>query len=144
MFVSSYNTYIGTNANEKINKPNFDSQKTQNKSFANSLQSSSILVAYDSKNIPINYISNYKSFYNKQKLQDNQEKTKDELEFKKISDFKNAKISYENNSNLFSFMRVPKSSINQTPKINQVNILNVRHTMVNTYLANDKYYQISA
>ena len=148
MFVSSYSTYINTN--DKLSKPKIDIQKVQEKSFNNILSKSTTLVAYDTKNLPINYISNYKSFSNKQKLLDNQTKNKNTVKFKKINDFKkinnikNAKDSYKSNSHMFSLVSIPKTTINQTPKINNFNLLNMKHKMVNTYIENDKYYQITA
>lgn len=144
MFVSAYSTYVSTNTNDKLNKPKFDEQKVQDKPFSKILVSAPALLAYDTKNIPINYISNYKSFNNKQKLLDSEIKSKDEVKFKKMSDVKNAKTSYESNSHMFSLMSVPKAPINQTTRINEVNLDNMKHKMVNTYLENDKYYQLTA
>lgn len=144
MFVSAYSTYVSTNTNDKLNKPKFDEQKVQDKPFSKILVSAPALLAYDTKNIPINYISNYKSFNNKQKLLDSEIKSKDEVKFKKMSDVKNAKTSYESNSHMFSLMSVPKAPINKTTRINEVNLDNMKHKMVNTYLENDKYYQLTA
>ena len=144
MFVSAYSTYVSTNTNDKLNKPKFDEQKVQDKPFSKILVSAPALLAYDTKNIPINYISNYKSFNNKQKLLDSEIKSKDEVKFKKMSDVKNAKTSYESNSHMFSLMSVPKEPINNIPRINEVNLDNMKHKMVNTYLENDKYYQLTA
>jgi len=144
MFVSSYSTYINTNTNDKLNKSRFDTQKTDEKSFSKLLTKTSTLLAYDTKNIPINYISNYKSFSNKQKLLDADVKTKDEVKFKNMSAVKNAKVSYETNSHMFSLVSLPKTPLNQIAKISEANLGNMKHKMVNTYLENDKYYQITA
>jgi len=144
MFVSSYSTYVSANTNDKLNKPKINTQKFQEKSFSNILSKSATLVAYDTKNIPINYISNYKSFNNKQKLLDKQVKSKDEVKFKKISDINNAKDSYESNSFMFSLVSIPKTPVNQVSKVNDFNLQNMKHKMVNTYIENDKYYQITA
>lgn len=152
MFVSSYNTYIATNTNDKPSKSRVVQEKSDDKSFAKTLtKTAPILQAYDNKNIPINYISNYKSFANQQKLQE-QVKTKDEIKFQRISAMKTAKVSYESNSKMFSLVSLPKTPINQTLKINdnlsqnikELKEKNARYKMVNTYLANDKYYQITA
>jgi len=144
MFVSAYSTYVSTNADKLNNKPKVDTQKIDGKSFTNLLAKSPTLLAYDTKNIPINYISNYKSFANKQKLLDTETKSKDEVKFKKMNDVVKAKDSYESNTYMFSLISIPKTPLNQVSKINDVNLENVKHKMVNTYLANDKYYQITA
>jgi len=151
MFVSSYSTYISTTVNDKTNKPKVDTQKTESKPFGSILSKDKPLQAYDNKHIPINYISNYKSFSNQQKLQE-QVKSKDEVKFKKISNIKNAKTAYESNSTIFSLMSIPKVSLSHlstTSNMYDKNAQeakenNMRHKMVNTYLANDKYYQITA
>ncbi|RLA77710.1 MAG: hypothetical protein DRG78_16760 [Epsilonproteobacteria bacterium] len=151
MFVSSYSTYINTSNPDRITKSQTDSKKSEIKSFQSVLTKSTPLHAYNSKNIPIDYISNYKSFNNQQKLQD-QVKSKDEVKFKKISDIKNAKVAYTDNSKMFSLLKVPEISLNQTPQINKnlpQNIQdlkenNLRYKMVNTYMSNDRYYQITA
>jgi len=144
MFVSSYSTYISHNTNDRLNQPRVDEQKKQDKSFVKTLINTPILLAYDTKNIPINYISNYKSFANKQKLLDTETKSKDEDKFKKMNDKINAKDSYKSNSFMFSLVSIPKTPVNNVPKINEINIENIRHKMVNTYLENDKYYQVTA
>ena len=144
MFVSSYSTYISHNTNDRLNQPRVDEQKKQDKSFVKTLINTPILLAYDTKNIPINYISNYKSFANKQKLLDTETKSKDEDKFKKMNDKINAKDSYKSNSFMFSLVSIPKTPVNNVPKINEINIKNVRYKMVNTYLENDKYYQVTA
>ncbi len=150
MFVSSYSTYISTTVNDKINKPKLDAQKTESKPFDSILSKDKPLQAYDNKNIPINYISNYKSFSNQQKLQE-QVKSKDEVKFKKISDIKNAKSAYESNSSIFSLMSIPKTSLSQLSTTSnmydkntqELKENNLKYKMVNTYLSNDKYYQIT-
>jgi len=151
MFVSSYSTYISANTNDKITKPKFEQKKDEANAFNSILKKGSPLQAYSPKNMPIDYISNYKSLNNQQKLQE-QVKSKDEIKFKKINDTKNAKVAYESNTSMFSLMRIPSSSLDLTPQISSnypqniqdVKEDNLRYKMVNTYLANDKYYQITA
>ena len=152
MFVSAYSTYVSTNTDKLNNKSKVDAQKIDTKSFSKLLSKSPTLLAYDTKNIPINYISNYKSFANKQKLLGTETKSKDEDKFKKMSDKTNAKTSYETNSHMFSLVSIPKKPINQIAKtsenypqnIQDIKEQNTRHKMVNTYLSNDKYYQVTA
>jgi len=152
MFVSTYSTYVSTNTNDKLNKARLNTQKTVDKSFAKALVNVPTIQAYDTKNIPINYISNYKSFNNKQKLQNSELKSKNEVKFKKMNDVINAKDSYKSNSHMFSLVSLPKIPLNQIAKISEnypqsiqdIKEQNTRYKMVNTYLENDKYYQVTA
>jgi len=151
MFVSSYSTYISTNTNDKTSKPRLEQEKNGANSFSSTLKKDNSLQVYNPKSMPIDYISNYKSLNNQQKLQE-QEKNKDEVKFKKINHMKNAKIAYESNMSMFSLIQIPSVSLDNTPKssdifnqnIQDIKEDNLRHKMVNTYLENDKYYQITA
>jgi len=151
MFVSSYSTYINTNTSEKTDKLRVENKKDESKSFGPEVSKNSPLEAYSAKNLPIDYVSNYKSFNNQQKLQE-QVKSQDELKSKKTTAMKNAKIAYEDNSKIFSLLKKPTTTLNQTKRIDkklplniqEIKESNLRHTMVNTYLENDKYYQITA
>ena len=151
MFVSSYSTYIGANNSQKFDKDRVNKSSTSTKTFDSTLAKSVILEAKDTKDLSIDYISNYKSFNNKQKLglslnnNDTQVYTKTKAK-------QSAQIAYTENSKLFSFLIKPSISLNQTPRtdkslaqnIQDIQENNKRNEMVNTYLANDKYYQITA
>jgi len=151
MFVSSYSTYINTNSSERTTKDRFEKSKEPASSFESKLSQSSVLESKNAKDLPINYISNYKAFSNKQKLQDQFQNT-NKIKYTQINSVNNAKIAYADNSKIFSFFLEPKATQNQTPKVdkklpNDMQKLqehNMRHTMVNTYQENDKYYQITA
>ncbi len=151
MFVSSYSTYVSTNNSQRVDKQRAGNSKTQGKSFESQLSQSSVLKSKNIQNLPINYISNYKAFSNKQKLQEGFENST-KNEYNKSKAINSAKTAYDDNSKIFSFLIEPKATQSQTPKVNEklpseLQILqeqNMRHTMVNTYLANDKYYQITA
>lgn len=146
MFVSSYSTYIDTTANKKVENKKSDVTSKPSESFSSKLpqaapQSELIL----SKKLPINYISNYKALYNRQQLQEKDLQTNPaKMKFSKLSSLSNAQISYSENSKMFSLFIKPKTTLNQTPKVekNQENVM--RAKMVNTYIANDRYYDITA
>lgn len=151
MFVSSYSTYVNTNNTQKVQNQKDESQKSSKISFDSKLIQNTVLESTNNKNFPIDYISNYKAFSNKQKLENEFEnKTKDK--YTKNKAIKSAQSAYADNSKMFSFLIEPKMTQNQTPKIDtnlpnnlfQLEEQNIRHKMVNTYLENDKYYQITA
>ncbi|WP_321779011.1 hypothetical protein [Sulfurimonas sp.] len=151
MFVSSYSTYISTNNIQKTSTDKSESQNTPKISFESKLLQNTVLESSNTKKFPINYISNYKTFSNKQKLEDSFEnKIKDK--YNKNKAVKNAQDAYADNSKIFSFLLEPKMTQNQTPMLNTTLPNNIqmlqeqkmRHKMVNTYISNDKYYQITA
>jgi len=151
MFVSSYSTYISTNTSDKTDKYRAQSSKNDLNSFSKELSKSPILKSHINQTMPIDYISNYKSFNNQQKLQQ-LVKSQDELNLKNISTMNNAKVAYEDNSKMFSLIKKPMASLSQTynidkklPKeIQDIQEKSLRLVMVNTYLSNDKYYQVTA
>ena len=151
MFVSSYSTYINTNNSQRVEKERGSKSKLSASSFESKLSQESILESKNTQNLPINYISNYKAFINKQKLQEHSQND-NEIKYKQINAMKNAKIAYEDNSVIFSLFLEPKATQSQIPQLDkelpaEIQILQekeMRHTMINTYLSNDKYYQITA
>jgi len=151
MFVSSYNTYIATNPSDKSSTQRLESKSSSRESFESKLKEYSLLESNSTQNLPINYISNYKAFSNKQKLQDDFE-DKETKKFTKINTLNSAKDAYGENSKLFSLFLEPKLTQSQTPQIDKslpselqsAQEKQLRHTMVNTYLANDNYYKITA
>ncbi len=151
VFVSSYSTYISANSSNKTNSYKTDASRESLDSFGEELSKSAIIKSHNNKNLPIDYISNYKSFNNQQKLQE-QLQTQDELRLKQLTTTINAKVAYDVNSTMFSPVRKPALTLSQTPKIDEklpsdvkeAKEKNLRHVMVNTYSANDKYFQITA
>jgi hypothetical protein len=149
MFVSSYNTYLA-------HKPSIKTQEnTQKKEDTNPFSSEKQLfssalekVVTSSVKIPLNYISNYKSLNNKQLLQQQNQLNKDysKIKFSKINKMKSAQNAYSENSKLFSFLQKPKIALEQEPKIPQ-NIKQsstIKQRFINTYIANDNYYKVTA
>jgi len=151
MYVSSFNTYINTESTARTQQNKVQENKSSAKSFETKLLSKTVKNVDTSPKFPINYISNYKSLNNQQKLQENlqsSEKTK----FLKLEAEIEAKNAYTDNSKIFSLILAPRTTIDQTPKINKnlpqniqdIKEENLRHTMVNTYVSNENYYKITA
>ncbi|MCD6432478.1 MAG: hypothetical protein J7L21_00410 [Sulfurimonas sp.] len=138
MFVSSYNTYIHTNSSTSTAKERSEKVRYTQSSLNLDISQNGVLKPKSGKNLPINYISSYKAFSNKQKLQ-NPLRDKSTITYNKIAIKKNAETAYEEGSKIFSLSKKPHIALSQTPKAES----NLRHTMVNTYIANDRYYQIS-
>ncbi len=152
MFVSSYSTYINPNTISKYPKDKVSEGEVKQKSSFHTAFTSTTVVQQTSSNLPLNYISNYKVLSNQQKMhQDLQQKT-DSQNFKKLQKFSSATEAYSYNKKLFSVVPKPHIAIDMTPKINKrlpkeaqtMAEKSLRSTMINTYLANDKYYQITA
>jgi len=145
MFVSSFNTYI-SDINLKKARQNTQKVKDAERSdFSSHLpENQQVLASKVDFKTPINYISNYKSFANKQKLQDEKLTKKPIERFTKINKMQNAKTSYEVNSKKFSLLRVPHITLNQVQKQEDKLPIKLQQKMVNTYIANDNYYRITA
>lgn len=151
MFVSSYNTYITTNPSEKSSAQRVERRSSSSESFESRLKDHAPLESKNTQALPINYISNYKAFSNKQKMQEGFV-DKDTQKFSKINTLNSAKEAYSENSKRFSLFLEPKLTQSQTPQIDKTlppdlqlaQEQQLRYTMVNTYLSNDKYYQITA
>jgi len=157
MFVSSYSTYTGTNIIDKTQKEKylnasgekqfrFAPQQTKSDSTSEPRYSPRV-------ELPLNYVSDYKVLSNQQRLQQNtQTDQKEKNQELKRSTLQKAQSAYEENSTLFASMRKPKLTLSTMPLLNtslpqsaytaQEEIL--KHKMVNTYIANDNYYKITA
>ena len=141
MFVSSYSTYINSNSSEKQVSSKIQKAKEQTSSFVLDPTQGDVLESKKSAGLPLNYISNYKVFNNKQKLQDDETyQDKDKAQYTHSKTIQNAKDAYADNSKIFSFFIEPKATQSQTLHVDN----NTRHKAINTYLANDSYYQITA
>ena len=148
MFVSSYNTYLTQKPSTKIEE---NTQKkatkgflTQKQPFATQLQKE----VSASIKIPINYISNYKSLYNQQLLQQQNSLNKEYLKtkFSKINKMTKAENAYNENLQLFSLLQKPKIALVAEPRISKKLEQNnaIKQKFINTYIANDNYYKITA
>lgn len=153
MFVSSYNTYIANNSNSKTSEQKSEIVKKPTSSFQSELLKSAPKDVITQTKLPLNYVSNYKALHNRQKLEGqelNQNPAK--MNFSKISSMSSAQIAYSDNTKTFSLIQKPKQTIDQTPKLDknlpapaqevQENFL--KNKMVNTYIANENYYRVTA
>lgn len=161
MFVSSYSTYISTNAQERTIKENSSTAK-KTPSFNSILDKPQEVVQNKSLFLPVDYVSKSKSFENELELQRQELKNSNESELSKSiqltkeftnnNTIKSAAVAYKEGSDMFALARKAHLTIDQTPTIDknlpnelqEVKEKNLRHTMVNTYLSNDNYYQITA
>jgi len=154
MFVSSYSMYVDTVATKKVQNSKQESVKKVSDSFDTKLQQTSFTQpeSINSK-LPINYISDYKSLNTKQQL-DLQEELQSgvKTKFTKVNAQTNAKVAYEDNSKMFSFLQKPKATLSLTPRVDkklpepalkgQESLMKTE--MVNAYIANENYYRITA
>ncbi len=161
MFVSSYSTYITSNTPDKISKVSHEKQRNQQEKFSSELASKSKAPLSFSNNLPINYISQNKALVNRQALNyQSDKKNSDEIKktkelttsLSKQNSLNSVKSAYIGNTKMFSFLVKPKATLSQTPQIDsrqptevqEIQEKNLRLVMVNTYLADDKYYKITA
>lgn len=165
MFVSSYNTYINTNTSQKSTRGSDETTKSDSKLFSSKLSDISTQKSFLNSNKPINYISQGTSQHNRELLRSQQEyiKTNEKNDFKQTTEsiqkfsstatLNSAKTAYSENSFMYSLARKPQPvTVDQKPKISQdmpqdlqeLKEQKIRHTMVNTYIANNNYYQITA
>lgn len=163
MFVSSYNTYIQTNTSDKVTKQKDQTSKSE-PSFSSKFLEQPKLEPVIVSTLPVDYVNKAKSFNNKLEMKrqeealknpnnDNASKSKElTKEFTSRKTLQNAQTAYEDNSKMFSLYKKPHHSLDQTPStdtnlpenIQKLKEQNMRRTMVNTYLQNDRYYQITA
>ena len=150
MFISSYSTYIDTSKTTKLKKDRDEKDKPFSANFSKEL-SKSIITPRTVKSFPIDYVSNYQTFRNQQKLNYNF-KNQDLAKFVKTSKQLNAQTSYKQNSRMFSLVLKPLGTLNQTHKINTILPNNfqelkkqfARKDMISTYTSNVSYFNITA
>ncbi len=151
MFVSSFNTYINADSMAKTHTNKVKESKSTPASFETKLLSKTVKNLDTSPKFPINYISNYKALNNQQKLQENHQNSA-KTKFLKLEAEAEAKNAYSDNSKIFSLILAPRATLDQTPRIDKelpqniqdIKENNLRHTMLNTYIANESYYRITA
>jgi len=164
MYISSYSMYINNQHSSKTDKTKESETTKQTERFASLLQTPSHTTFSDLNIKPIDYIFSPQKQQTQQRLILQQNEIKDDEEISKsmqtlsfvkkfslIANNNKALLSYINNSKSYSLMRKPKAPLNQikiplntTEKFTQAREEAMRHTMINTYLANDKYYKITA
>ena len=157
MFVSSYTTFIDTSVTKRIQNDKNDLERKPSEPFSKHLIEPKGKDVILSKNLPLNYISNYKALSNKlaieQQIQGRDEREiKAKIKFTKLSAQSGAQHSYVENSKMFPLRALPKPTLDQTPKLDKKLPLEAQKTqegilknlMVNTYIANENYYRITA
>ena len=151
MFVSSFSTYINAESTARTQQDKVQESRNTAESFETKLLSKTVKNVDASPKFPINYISNYKSLNNQQKLQENSQSS-EKTKFLKLEAQAEAKNAYTDNSKIFSLILPPRATLDQTPRIDKklpqniqdIKEKNLRHTMVNTYISNENYYKITA
>lgn len=157
MFVSSYSTFIQTNTTQKVAKDRVENSRIEPSSFNKILSKEIPATNIKSVQLPVDYISKSVVLNNKQELEKQQNKQIDSQKnslsaFTGQNSLINAKSAYESNSKMFSLLKIPTTTLHQTPSLDstlpaeprEMKELNMRHKMVNTYLANDNYYKVTA
>ena len=155
---------INTTASQKNDKYKYEKSGVESKSFDIKSSDETSLSKSKTATLPIDYVSTPLLLKNKQEIESQKQqlqkspdkelvKTKNTLtKFTAPNSLLNAKSAYESNSIMFSLFQKPNATLNQTPKIDETLALktqeakenNLRHLMVNTYIANDNYYKITA
>jgi hypothetical protein len=156
MFVSSYSTYIQTNSDSK-------SVKNRDAAYANSSNSTSKVYEQSVPDSPkkasfaVDYIAKNNSFYTKlflEKNQDEQSNQTKELTHKFIdqSTLQDAKKAYTQVPKMTSLFRETFIALNKMQQTESkpaqssqdFKETKMRKLMINTYIANDNYYKITA
>ena len=155
MFVSSYSTYVSANHADKLKKKKKSSSAS--KSFATKLEQPTSSNFQKAPSNPVNNQYSKNTFSVQQKIYNQQHQTNTQVEqnlnkFNGKNSLINAQNAYVSNSKMFSLIKTPNITLNQTPSLDNtlpkepkdIKELNMRHKMVNAYIANDTYYKITA
>ena len=151
MFVSSYSTYVQTDSTNKSRDFKTNEFKRDSFSLSETASNEPAFAPRDEKSLPIDYVSSYKSFQNQQKLQE-QLQGRDIFAQRELYTLANAKNAYEESAKKFSLGKKPAIALSLTPKIDttmppdvtDAKVKTLRQTMVETYIANDRYYHVRA
>ena len=148
MFISSYNTYLSTNTNNKTlkNERDFSDSKLFEKTLAKSTNANTSNLTQTNN---VNYILKNKILSTKERInsQLKQESSLSNMsKFSTVNSQIKAPIAYAANSSMFSLMiKYPKTA--KQIEDNSAKVLKepmLRAKMINTYTDNDKYYRLTA
>jgi len=149
MFVSTYSTYLNTNSVNKTSKNGETSSSSSSKLFENSLKHSQTSPARLLQSTPITYISHNKTLGTKERINQQLQQNSYETDLKKLTTIKSqmqAPSAYAANTKMFSLIikhpNTPKQVDNSPFKELKENVQ--RAKFVNTYAANEKYYELTA
>ena len=151
MYVSTFNTYVNSESTAKTHENRAQKGKSNLESFEEKHLSKTVKNVDVSSKFPINYISNYRALNNQQRLQENPQNS-EKSKYLKLEAKIEAQNAYSNSSKIFSRILAPRTTIDQTPRIDKklpkniqdIKEKNLRHTMVNTYISNENYYRVTA
>jgi hypothetical protein len=147
MFISLYSTYVAPSGIEKKEKYGYVASHAERSSFDEQFFQDTSLEPYINKNLEIDYISNYKSFANRQKLQ-NALQTGESDTLTKTVAIESAKNAYTENTQSFStfkkasfvFDLTPKIDKNEPKELQSAKEKALRTSMIQTYRANEHYF----
>lgn len=144
MYVSLFSTYVQTDSSKKTSSPK--SNYEQNSSYVKNTKKSPQTQLTLLKNLPIDYISKNEGFASRLKAQNyNKDLEKSTKKYADSKTMQSAKSAYEYNSKISFISQKAEITLNQTPLYDsKLQETNVRLKMVNTYIQNDKYYQVTA
>ena len=159
MYVASYNTYIAPlNVSEQTE---FKKTEKGRESSTFALETKPDAPFLKPSTLPVDYVAKNSGFWQKYELQrqmQEQQKQGEKFQdatqlFTRASTLQHAKEVYTHPLKTFSLYPKPHAkAIDQTPKIDErlspqaheFKELQMRRTMINTYVANDTYYKITA
>lgn len=164
MFVSSYNTYIQTDNSTKESRQRVEKPSSSTESFGEKLTQKTSLSNVSNSAAPIDYISRGQARSTKQELEFQKEQLKNSdkqapQELKEtISKFalhnslNGAKNAYGTSDKIYSLLPKQTTTIDQTPVMDrnlpeeayEAKELAMKHKMINTYIANENYYRVTA
>jgi hypothetical protein len=139
MFVSSYNTYLSTASTQtkRPQKKSEDFTLSKDKTTEAPLKKSETPTK-----LPLNYVSQFKVLSNQQKLQ-KQMQSSQKSKFTKVNIFKNAQSAYSDNATMFPLIKKPKVALGNI-QYKLPTTTATKLNAVNTYIANDNYYKVTA
>ena len=159
MFVSSYSTFIPAALQEKIQPQRETKSSSETTSFAERLLQ--VPLATKTASFPVDYVAKNSGFWQKYEVQREiqrftqdakKEETKSSLG--RLQKFQSAEVAYSEGVKKFSFIlkNTKATTIDQTPRVDttlpselqEMQESKLRHKMVNTYLSNDRYYQLTS
>jgi len=138
MFVSAYSTFTNVTNTRSTHK---ESKKEFSPSLNVSKNKNNFSLLADKNNIlPVNYISDYKVFSNKQRLFE-QTQEKELQKYKAIKTKKTARTAYEDGFSIAKSYNRPV--LESVKNFSLASNKNTAAKMLNTYAENDRYYQLS-
>lgn len=155
MFVSSYNTYIHTNTTDKSSKNKEEKTTSFESSFSSKLLKKTATDKILTK-VPVDFVANNRAHNTKTQIQQQIEKTTKNnpiTKFITMSSQMKAPSAYAANTTMFSLMINNQQTLKQDNKridqnlpqdVKEIKESFLRNKMVNTYIANNNYYQITA